>query len=78
MSPETAAQHLRDKGRGFCAFAVANGYTVPIVPEAWRIVAGKLYLNFSLGVRDRWEHDIPGNIARANENWPAAVANFRG
>lgn len=63
---------------GFCAFAVANGYTAPIVPEAWSIVEGKLYLNFSLRVRDRWERDIPGNIARANENWPAAAANFRG
>ena len=63
---------------GFCAFAVANGYTAPIVPEAWSIVGGRLYLNFSLRIRDRWERDIPGNITRANENWPAAAANFRG
>ncbi|MGD1803851.1 YHS domain-containing (seleno)protein [Dapis sp. BLCC M126] len=63
---------------GFCAFAVANGYTAPIVPEAWSIVEGRLYLNFSLRVRARWERDIPGNIARADENWPAAAAKFRG
>nr|MDJ0510765.1 YHS domain-containing (seleno)protein [Crocosphaera sp.] len=63
---------------GFCAFAVANGYTAPIVPEAWSIVEGRLYLNFSLRVRSRWERDIPGNIARANKNWPGAAANFRG
>ncbi len=63
---------------GFCAFAVANGYTAPTVPEAWSIVEGRLYLNFSLRVRAQWERDIPGNIARANKNWPAAAANFRG
>ncbi|MEL7035813.1 MAG: YHS domain-containing (seleno)protein [Cyanobacteria bacterium J06592_8] len=63
---------------GFCAFAVANGYTAPIAPEAWSIVDGKLYLNFSLGVRSRWERDIPGNITRANDNWPTAATNFQG
>ncbi|MCU0570050.1 MAG: YHS domain-containing protein [Oculatellaceae cyanobacterium Prado106] len=63
---------------GFCAFAVANGYTASTVPEAWSIVDGKLYLNFDLGVRDRWEQDIPGNINKANQNWPAAASDFKG
>ncbi len=60
---------------GYCAWAVAEGYTASTVPEAWTIHDGKLYLNFSRGVRRRWERDIPGNIARGEGNWPAVLAN---
>ena len=55
---------------GFCAWAVSQGSTAPIDPQAWKIVDGKLYLNFSKGVQSRWEKDIPGNIAKADSNWP--------
>ena len=55
---------------GYCAWAVSRGYTASIVPEAWRIVEGALYLNYSLSVRERWAKDLPGNIARAEVNWP--------
>lgn len=59
---------------GFCAFAVSEGYTAPIDPNAWRIVDGRLYLNYDLSVGRRWAEDIPGRIARANENWPRLSA----
>jgi YHS domain-containing protein len=60
---------------GFCAYAVARGYTAPIDPAAWRIVGGRLYLNYDLRTRALWARDIPGEIARADRNWPAlAVA----
>ena len=59
---------------GYCAYAVSQGYTAPTVPEAWTVVDGKLYLNFSTSVRRRWERDIPGHIAAANANWPAVLA----
>lgn len=59
---------------GYCAFAVSEGYTAPTAPEAWSIVDGKLYLNFSLRIRRRWERDIPGRIAAANANWPSVLA----
>lgn len=55
---------------GYCAWAVANGYTANIDPEAWRIVDGKLYLNYSKDVQKKWEADIPGFIKLGNENWP--------
>ena len=58
---------------GYCAYAVSQGYTAPTVPEAWTIYEDKLYLNFSTGVRRRWERDIPGHIAMANDNWPAVL-----
>ena len=55
---------------GYCAWAVAHGYTASIDPEAWRIVDGKLYLNYSKDVQKKWEADIPGFIKQGNENWP--------
>ncbi|MEM9537863.1 MAG: YHS domain-containing (seleno)protein [Cyanobacteria bacterium P01_E01_bin.45] len=55
---------------GHCAWAVAQGYSAPTVPDAWSIVDGKLYLNFDSSVQSRWERDIPGNIANADSNWP--------
>ena len=55
---------------GYCAWAMAQGYLAQIDPEAWTIVEDRLYLNATLGVRERWSRDIPGNIAAADENWP--------
>jgi len=55
---------------GFCAWAVANGYTASTDPEAWRIVEGRLYLNYDRTIQRRWERDIAGHIARADANWP--------
>ncbi|MGK7909870.1 MAG: YHS domain-containing (seleno)protein [Synechococcus sp.] len=55
---------------GHCAWAVAQGYSAPTVPDAWSIVDGKLYLNFDSSVQNRWERDVPGNIAKADANWP--------
>ncbi len=58
---------------GYCAWAVAQGYTASSDGRAWRIVGGKLYLNYSLSVRERWARDIPGNIERAKKNWPGVL-----
>lgn len=58
---------------GFCAWAVSQGYTASIDPEAWRIVEGRLYLNYDSRVQRQWERDIPGNIAKADANWPEVL-----
>jgi YHS domain-containing protein len=59
---------------GYCSYAVANGYTAGIDPAAWKIVDGKLYLNYSRKVQATWSEDIPGNIARADANWPKLLS----
>jgi len=56
---------------GHCAYAAAKGALASTVPEAWTIVEGRLFLNYSLGVRDLWRQDIAGNIIKADANWPA-------
>lgn len=60
---------------GFCAWAVSQGYTASIDPTAWKVVDGKLYLNYDAKVQNRWAKDIPGNIAKADENWPNVLNN---
>jgi len=56
---------------GYCAYALSEGYTANIDPEAWKIVDGKLYLNYSRGVQKKWEEDLQRRIQAAEKNWPA-------
>ncbi|QUJ75396.1 twin-arginine translocation signal domain-containing protein [Sulfitobacter albidus] len=58
---------------GYCAYAVSEGYTAATDPDAWSIVDGKLYLNYSRRIRRRWERDIPGRIANGDANWPKVL-----
>jgi hypothetical protein len=58
---------------GYCAYAVSRGYTADGDPNAWRIVDGRLYVNYSRRVQALWEEDIPGNIAKAKSHWPAVL-----
>lgn len=58
---------------GYCAWAVAQGKTAGIDPDRWKIVDGKLYLNYNKKVQERWEADIPGFIQKANANWPGVL-----
>ena len=58
---------------GYCAWAVSQGYTAKGDPNYWKIVDGKLYLNYDAGVQKNWEQDIPGHITKANRNWPKVL-----
>ncbi len=78
-SAEHQALFVKDAERyapqygGYCAYAVSNGYTASTLPEAWTIVEGKLYLNYSLEVQNKWLEDVPGRIAAADKNWPQVL-----
>lgn len=61
---------------GYCAWAVSQGYTAGIDPNAWRIEDGRLYLNYSPGVQERWMADIQGHITAADNNWPGIKAGL--
>ena len=58
---------------GYCAYAVSKGATAPTDPKAWTVHEGRLYLNFSVDVRGLWRQDIPGNVAKADANWPGVL-----
>ena len=59
---------------GYCAFGVARGGLVKIEPELWKIVDGKLYLNYDDGVQEKWEKDIPGFIDAADGQFEKLLA----
>jgi len=55
---------------GHCSDGVSYGSTTTnIDPEAWRIIEGKLYLNYDQGAAIEIE-EIEGQVERAEENWP--------
>jgi YHS domain-containing protein len=55
---------------GYCAYAVSQGYTAPVDPEAWDIVNGKLYLNYNKSVQKKWREKRDEYIPAADKNWP--------
>ncbi len=59
---------------GYCAWAVSQGYTATSDPNVWKIVDGKLYLNYNRSVGRNWEANAAANISLANANWPKILA----
>lgn len=56
---------------GFCAMGAALGKKLDVDPNVYQVVDGKLYLNINKDVFVKWSEDVPGNIVKANANWPA-------
>lgn len=59
---------------GHCAWAAAQGYTAKGDARYWKIVGGRLYLNYDAGVQRKWETNIDGFIAKADDNWPGILS----
>lgn len=54
---------------GFCSGGMALGNRAPIDPEAFAIIDGKLYLNFSKGVLTDFKENADEKIEQADANW---------
>lgn len=54
---------------GYCSYAVSEGYTADGDPEAWKVVDGKLYLNYNKEVKEKWEKDQQQRIEKGKTNW---------
>ncbi|MEO1731406.1 MAG: YHS domain-containing (seleno)protein [Pseudomonadota bacterium] len=81
-SEENAQTFIADPAKyapaygGYCAWAIgANDALAPGDPNVYKIVDGTLYLNFSEGVAEKWNKDIPGFIAKADTNYPTHSAD---
>lgn len=61
---------------GFCAYGVSRGYAVDIDPQAFAIVDGRLYLNYSKRVQATWNQNRAGYIEKARQNWPKVSADL--
>ena len=60
---------------GYCAWAVSQGYIAPGDPEQWKVVDGKLYLNFNARAKEIWEADQADAIKRGHANWPGVLTS---
>jgi YHS domain-containing protein len=62
---------------GYCAYGMAKGYKAKIDPEAFSVIHGILYLNYSESIRTRWLSDVPGYIRQADANWPTVQTDTK-
>lgn len=54
---------------GYCATGMSFGQKIPIDPNYWKIVGGRLYLNNSSAAQRVFLEDEPGTISRADGHW---------
>ena len=60
---------------GYCAFAVSHDFTKSISPNVWKIVDGKLYLNFNRIAYRKWDKNLDESIVRGDKNWPTVLTS---
>ncbi len=59
---------------GYCAYAVGKyNDLVSADPEAWKIVNGKLYLNYDKDIQAEWAANQSEYITKGNANWPGLI-----
>lgn len=56
---------------GYCAYGCSENHKAPTDPNAFTIVGNKLYLNYSLKVKEFWLKDTVSKIKAADGYWPA-------
>jgi len=56
---------------GFCSWGISQGKLFDVDPvNGWKVVDGKLYLNFNGEINTTFASDVRGFIAKAERNWP--------
>ena len=58
---------------GYCAYAMREGRFVSIDKEAFTIIEGKLYLNYSKSVMNEWRTNANQFITKADNWYPKRV-----
>ena len=58
---------------GYCAYGVAQDGLVSIEPDKFRIIGGKLYLNYDADVQAKWLKDPAGYIKQADAKFEALL-----
>ena len=54
---------------GHCAFAAGVNKKVRAKPTLWKIVDGRLFLNFNNAANERWLENPEGYIEEGDKNW---------
>ena len=55
---------------GYCAYALARGTLTASDPQVFTVLGGRVYLNQTAKLRDRWLAEAATHIAAADAQWP--------
>jgi hypothetical protein len=58
---------------GYCAYGVSQGHLVGIEPDKFKILDGKLYLNYDADVQATWLKDPAGYVRQADARFKALL-----
>ena len=58
---------------GYCAYGVSLGKLFPVDISTWQVRDGKLYLNLNADILKKFNADLSGNVAKAEQHWPTLV-----
>jgi YHS domain-containing protein len=58
---------------GYCAYGVTQDALVSIEPDKFKIINGKLYLNYDADVQAKWLKDTAGYIRQADAKFQALL-----
>jgi len=63
-------EHYAPKYGGYCAASLASsGKVAGVNPEAFKIIDGKLYLNWNQKFSNKFAEKADDNIEKADDNW---------
>ena len=85
FSSETNAAMFKDHPEmfapqygAFCGYAMALNKLRPINPEIFDIIDGRLILQHSQDAYTQFHKDVPGLVAKADDNWPVQIKKHAG
>lgn len=58
---------------GYCAYGVSQDNLVSVEPDKFKIIDGKLYLNYNATVQSKWLEDPAGFIRQADAKFQALL-----
>lgn len=62
----------------FCGYAMSLGKLRPVDPEIFDVIDGRLILQHTHDAWTQFHKDLPGNITKADANWPQQVKKYAG
>jgi YHS domain-containing protein len=69
VSPEKYAPQYG----GYCAYGVSQDALVSVEPDKFKVIDGKLYLNYDADVQEKWLKDPAGFIKTADAKFQALL-----
>jgi len=59
---------------GYCAYGITLDTLAPVEIDTWDIIDGRLVLQFSQGVKQKFGEQLEENIRKANDKWSTLEA----